>query len=562
MNSKYAAAVAAGSVVSALRWLRHDGYRAFVRFGKRIGWWKLSAVLGVIVGVVGTLIVRGGPIDEPLLEQGPRTVAVRSVGELAGVASLLPVVGIVTSQSQADVRTESSGEIVRLYRELGDGVRAGEIIAEMDNARERAAVLQSEGVADGARAALAKVTRGARDEQVAILQSGVASAETSFAAARTAAVNALLSAYATVDETLRRKTDPMFTNPDSSAPTLLVQSTDSQAANDAAAARVNLGNVLRRQTTLASVLSSQDAIEAELSRTEGELREVRAFLDRLTLALNRAVVGQSLSETTIAGYKADANAARASINASLTALSAAQDALAAKSSAVEVSRKSLEQGVVGDASDIASAEAALKQAQGALAAARANLEKTIIRAPISGTINSLPLTQGDFVAAFSPAATIANNKALEVVAYVTEGDAAQLVVGSQTSVMGPDGASYKGVITRIAPAVDPATKKLEVRIGLPDTTPLINGAAVTVELSRESKVIAAGPIAIPLSALKIGTDATVVFTVDDGGALVPHPVTLGTLLGDRVVITSGLTADMRIVTDARGLKAGQSVTVK
>lgn len=562
MDFKGTAASAAGSVAGAVSWARRDAYRSFMRTGSRIGWWKLSAVGGVAVGVIGTLLLGGGPAEVALREQGPRAVEVRSVAELAGGASLLPVVGIVTSQSEASVRTETAGEIVRLYKELGDAVRAGEVIAEMDNSRERAAVLQSEGVADAARAALAKVTRGARDEQVSILEQGVASAETSLAATRAAAVNTLLSTYATVDESVRRKADQMIGNPDSPAPSVTVQSTDSQAATDAENLRVRIGLTLKRHSTLTGTLSAQDDLEAEISRTEAELREVRTFFDRLALVLNRAVTNQSVSDANIATYKTDINAARASISASLASLSSAKDALASKRSAVEVSRSQLEQGVEGDESDIASAEASLKQAQGALAAARANLEKTIVRAPISGTINSLPLEQGDFVSAFSPAATIANNRALEVVAHVTEGDAAELTVGSDTMVAGPDGAQYAGVITRIAPAVDPATKKLEVRIGLPDTTPLINGAAVTVELKREAKATVAGPIAIPLSALKIGSDAVVVFTVNPDSTLASHQVRLGTLLGDKVVVTSGLTADMRIVTDARGLKNGQTVILK
>lgn len=555
------AAVGAAKSVSFYTWAKGDAYRSFVRFGKRIGWWKLSAVAGVLIGVVGTLIVRGGPPPVPDVSQGPRSVAVRSVAELSGVASLLPVVGIVTSQSEAEVRTETSGEIIRLYRELGDSVGAGEIIAEMDNSRERAAVLQSEGVADAARAALAKVTRGARDEQVDILESGVASSETSLAAAKTSAVNALLSAYATVDETLRRKTDPMFNNPDSSNPTLIVQTTDSQAAGDAASMRVRLGGTLDRQSALAATISAQDDLEGELNRTAAELREVRTFLDRLALALNRAVASQSTSETTIATYKLDANTARSTISSTISSLTSAVDTLASRRAALTVAQSQLEQGVVGDESDIAAAEANLKQAQGALAAARANLEKTIVRAPISGTINSLSLERGDFVSAQTPAAIIANNRALEVVAQVTEGDAAELTVGSETSVTGPDGAAYKGIITKIAPAIDPVTKKLEVRIGLSEATPLINGAAVTVELRREAKVTASGPLVIPLSALKIGTSAASIFTVEPDGTLLAHTVTLGTLLGDRVVVVSGLEPSMRIVTDARGLKAGQKVTV-
>jgi multidrug efflux pump subunit AcrA (membrane-fusion protein) len=69
-------------------------------------------------------------------------------------------------------------------------------------------------------------------------------------------------------------------------------------------------------------------------------------------------------------------------------------------------------------------------------------------------------------------------------------------------------------------------------------------------------------ITLPLSALKVGADSISVFTVDADKKLVPHVVVLGTLLGDRVVIESGIDANMQIVTDARGLQPGQTVIVK
>ena len=54
---------------------------------------------------------------------------------------------------------------------------------------------------------------------------------------------------------------------------------------------------------------------------------------------------------------------------------------------------------------------------------------------------------------------------------------------------------------------------------------------------------------------------SVVFTVSTSSTLVAHSVVQGTLLGDQIVISEGLTPDMRIVTDARGLKEGVEVTV-
>ncbi len=542
------------------RYGRYEGYPRFVQFGKRVGWWKLSAVAGVVIGIVGTLVLSGGAPEIPERSQGPRTVTLRSVAELAGDAAPLPVVGTVKSQSEAQVRTEGSGQITTLTKELGDNVRAGELIAATENSRERASVLSAEGSYDAARANLEKITRGGRDTQVSTLGTNVSGAQSAEVAAKANAANTLISAYATVDNTVRQTADKMFVDPDTSNPRFTIQSTDSQAIFDAQNMRVRIGGMIQRQSVRAATLTSSNTLETEITTTEAELKEVRTLLDRIIAALNKAVPNQGVSDTTIASYKAEATAARATINASISSLTNTREDLVSKANAVVVAKNTLEQGSQSDVTDIASAEASLKQAQGGLAAARANLEKTIVRAPISGTINSLSIERGDFVSAFTPVATIANNNALEIIAYVTETDTAEIAVGSNVAIEG----NLTGVITRIAPALDPVTKKIEVRIGLTSDAKLVNGQAVSIELMRAQVKRPDADIArttIPISALKVGTTATMVFTVGEDGKLVAHNVTLGTLLGDRVVIESGVSNDMRIVLDARGLKEGDTVTI-
>ena len=68
-------------------------------------------------------------------------------------------------------------------------------------------------------------------------------------------------------------------------------------------------------------------------------------------------------------------------------------------------------------------------------------------------------------------------------------------------------------------------------------------------------------ILIPLSALKITADGTFVFTVENN-TLKALPVTQGQLFGNNVEVLEGISKESRIVTDARGLKDGQTVTVK
>jgi RND family efflux transporter MFP subunit len=204
--------------------------------------------------------------------------------------------------------------------------------------------------------------------------------------------------------------------------------------------------------------------------------------------------------------------------------------------------------------------ASVKQAQGAYNAALANLEKTIIRAPISGTLNTLSIKLGDYVTASQQVAVVSNNGALKVVVFVTPQDRTTLSVGGAATIEG----QYPGIITKIAPAVDPTTKKIQVDIGLTgNASALTNGESVRVELSRAvaRRVSGTKAISLPIAALKIEPGRTVAFSLDADNRLVAHAVTTGAIVGDKIEITSGLSPDIRILTDARGFKEGQQVTV-
>ena len=133
-------------------------------------------------------------------------------------------------------------------------------------------------------------------------------------------------------------------------------------------------------------------------------------------------------------------------------------------------------------------------------------------------------------------------------------------MGSKVTIEG----STNGVVTRIAPAIDPLTKKIEVRIGITGKSTLLNGQSVSVAIAGATKspTTPTTRLTIPLAALKINSDGMSVFTVSASSTLEAKSVTIGQLLGDRVVITEGLTLDTNIVSDARGLRAGQAVLVR
>lgn len=504
-------------------------WKGFIRFGRKFGWVKTG--IGALVIIIGgwTLVHFLTPAPQDVSLSSTRQVELKSVAYLSSDSTPLSIAGTVSSKSEAQVRADVGGQITSVNYTLGDYVGAGAVIASVENASQRAAVAQAQGAVDAATA-------------------GASVSQTSLSSTKAGAVTALLSAYNAIDKAVHNDIDPMFSNPDSPIPQFSVQSSDSQSKINAENLRSQLSPIFPREQSQSASISASSDLLAEIAATQMELKQVRDFLDAVIKTLNNGVATNNISDATIATYLATANGSRTAIVGAISALSSAQ-------ASIETAQK-------GADTQSGSSAAALAQAEAGLAAARANLEKTIVRAPISGTINSLSLKVGDYLSAGSVAVVIANNGALEVTAYVTDIDSREIAAGSAATIETQAG-TVKGAVTRVAPAIDPATKKVEVRIGITEgNSNLVNGQSVTVSIERAHKATTAlKTITLPLSALKVGADSISVFTVDEDNKLIAHAVTLGQLLGDRVEIESGVTAEMQIVTDARGLQPGQVVSL-
>lgn len=522
-------------------------FRALSVVGKII-----TSVAAVAVVVVGVHFVTAQP-PAPAATDTLKRVHLASLASLADQTAALPVTGSVTSLSKANILAQSSGEVVALFRGLGDYVSAGAVIATLENSSQQASVLQAQGGYDAAQAALAR----ARGATASNSNASSAQAAQNAANAKVSAVNAVASAAATLDDAVHTKVDTLFTNPRTTSATLTLLVPDSQLVHTITVERTTLEAVLADVSMLAADTNPAD-VDAMIAKVVANVQTVATFLDNVVEATNKAIPTTSQPASTIASYQTLATAARSEILGAISSLTVAKSAYDAAVSAATTAATSAD---AGTPIDIAAAEANVKSALGGLNAAKANLEKTIIRSPISGTIVSLPITRGQYVSTMSSVAQVSNPHALEVKAYVTASDAKTLSVGDKATIDD----STAGTIVFIAPALDPTTGKVEIKIGLPDgASALTDGATVRVSLLRagvKSSVAATPTLTIPIIAAKITPAGPVVFTVSSS-TLVATPITFGPILGDSVTVTSGISPETIIVTDARGLASGQKVTIE
>ncbi|OIO30374.1 hypothetical protein AUJ77_03285 [Candidatus Nomurabacteria bacterium CG1_02_43_90] len=516
---------------------------------------KIVATLVLVALILFVMRLGSNPALPATTSSYETHVSLASVASFSGQAGSLPVTGKVVSVNKASILAVSSGEIVSLSHVLGDQVVAGEVIANFENSSQRAAVLQAQGAYDSARVLYTKASGSTAEN------SGTASSQATQSAqdAKTVALLAMQSSVASLDDALHTKADSLFSNP-RVQPQLNLTVSDSQLVSDIENERVALGNLSKTANALLKN-TTQANLNANITEMISMAQTVEAFLTNMVTALNKTVTSPSVPASVIVTDQVLIAAARSETIAAISSLTNAKSSYSAALSNATIASNSANAGTMND---IASAQATIKSALGALDAAKANLEKTIVRAPISGTIISLPVSRGDYVPSFTQVAQISNPGTLQVLVYVTAEDAKIIAVGEKAVINN----KTNGVITFVAPALDPTTGKIQVKIGIPgDQSALTDGDTVSVSLVLPKVDITktearkeGSYFIIPIVAAKITPDGPVVFTVSSS-TLVANPITFGAISGAQVRVLSGVTADMEIVSDARGLSGGQKIMV-
>ncbi len=340
----------------------------------------LGVVVLFVVGLGVVLATRGfGDKPAEIVAQPHRVSLIAT----AAYAQSGPTKGATGSMHEAVLRAEVGGMVVQVVP-VGTRVTAGQIVAQLDNDSQRAALLQYEGALDSARASQQKVLEGTRVEQRAILQS-------TYSAAKNGAVSALLSAYSSVDNAVRSSADQVLNDPETATPTLIFNTTNSNRESALINTRVSLGPVLVREKAASGTVTPNSDLLTEIARTQDELRLAYQLIDTLVAGLNEAIPTTNVTAAEIAAYKADAIAARTSLTTALSSLTTAQNTLVS-------AQKSLEQSDNGAQDvDLSSAAANVKQSEGAYASALAAYDKTVIRARTAGTVTACSARVGDVI---------------------------------------------------------------------------------------------------------------------------------------------------------------------
>lgn len=199
------------------------------------------------------------------------------------------------------------------------------------------------------------------------------------------------------------------------------------------------------------------------------------------------------------------------------------------------------------ASSLEQLRAAMQVNQAQVAAARARLENTVIRAPFSGRVGLRRVSPGGFVDTSTVITTLDDTEVIKLDFSIPEAFLTVVVNGMNIvarSLVYPD-RTFAGTVQSIDTRLDPVARSVRVRAVLsnPDGA-LKPGMFLTVDLQRDRGDV----LVAPEEAIVPERDQQFVYQVVDGKA-VRKLVTLGRRVPGLVEVTGGISPGAVLITE-------------
>lgn len=304
------------------------------------------------------------------------------------------------------------------------------------------------------------------------------------------------------------------------------------------------------------------ALGEESGISEQQLTAVRAVMNYVNAqkaaGLEDAAIWASLTDDNVKTAKKgceEAEAAVSNLESSIDQLETQRDSLKAQKETAEGTLDITQSETYNET--VASLQAGLAQAQVGLDSAAYQQSLYTLTAPISGTVESVGLTQNGMASASSIAFTISNKNTMQVTFYVTE-DVRDEFTAGQAVTVSRGSSTYGGTITEIGNAVDMQKGLFKVKATIYDMPDLASGVTASITTTCHS---AKDVIVIPCDAVYYENGDAYVFVARDGTA-VKTSVETGIYDDQNIAITSGLIEGQQVITTwSANLIDGCAITV-
>lgn len=494
--------------------------------------------------------------------------------------------GKVESAEKIDLNFKTTGRIQEILVQAGDEVKAGQKLASLNARALESQVDDAQARLNQSLANYQKLLAGASAADILISEN---TAEQKFQDLLTAK-NDLGNLKITRDTDLQNLRDTAVTNLNNeiiNAQIALDEVEDTLSFDDAQSTLSvkDSGALIQAE---ANQIVAQNAVE--VSQTEIALitntvldEQVLEAMDNLKLALNlisttltdtmdvvnATIISSSLSKTELDTLKANVSAQQTKINTSKTNIQTSksnwtndivyyQDQINSYEDAVKNAEKNLE---IAQAQldlkkepprqfEIDAARAQVDQARAALNLAYANLEDTLIKSPLDGTVVKKNYEVGEQTSGVTPVLEMIGESTLQIEVDIPESDIAKVKTGQEVEITldaFTDEDVFSGKVTFVDPAETIIQEVVYYRVKVQ-----FDKAGETIKPGMTANVIICtnnkkNVLFVPARAIKTDNGDKYVQVLENGKP-VDKQVTTGMRGNEGIEITSGLQAGEVVIT--------------
>jgi len=369
------------------------------------------------------------------------------------ISETVSVTGNTTPVQSVSLAFQNSGVVSRANFSIGDTVKAGAILAELNTSDLSAQLLQAEANVDAQEAALAALKIGAQPEDVATSQAALNKAEQDLANLYSSGFDVSTDAYTKTNDAVKTQLLNLFSNPETLTPTLTFGCNNAQTMTIAQSGRIDAGQALYNwQTELVGTDTSATKINSILTDGLSYLATSQGLLRSVSSCLDNAV---GISSVTISTYKTSVATAQAEVNTAVKNINTLFQNISSQKILVQQLQAELLLKQAGStAQQIDAGQAQVEATQANVASIRAKLQQSKIVAPISGVITQFDAKVGQLALPNINLVSIIGSSGFEVDAGVSETDIGKISLQNKVTMTldAFPNETFAGTVFYIAPS--------------------------------------------------------------------------------------------------------------
>ncbi|MBI5530677.1 MAG: efflux RND transporter periplasmic adaptor subunit [Candidatus Doudnabacteria bacterium] len=446
--------------------------------------------------------------------------------------------GQVVSETDLNLSFKTSGIVQQVRVKEGDKVKAGQILASLDQKDQLASLTSARGALSSAQANYNKVLSGASNEEISVAQVTLDNAKSSLD-------NTIKQQQVLVDSAYKALMNSGLSAIAGSGNTGSVTSTVSgtYTGKDQGVYKISIystGNGLRFQV---NGLETGDGLVDVTPQPIGTKGLFIQFSSTSVPTNNSWTI--TIPNTQSSSYVTAYNAYNSALETQRSAVSAAQNAVSSAQASLDLKKAQARP------ADLEAAQAQILSAQGQVLAAQSAFDNTMIKAPADGTITSVDVKVGELASALKEVVILQDVGNLHVEANISEANIASLKPDQSVDItldaLGPD-RHFTGKVQTVNPGATVVSGVVNYKVtasvdNIPEVKPGMT-ANMTVLVAEKKNVLA-----MPLRGIISKDGKKYVRVITDSKKKTYN----------EVEVTTGLEADEGLVEILSGLNDGQEV---